>query len=582
MEPFMKRRPTPPARRSRRSASTSIRGYRDFVVGVRRLDARKVAVTVDASPAGRLDTMVTVIFPEKEAAALRDSFLVGLTNTRVEGGRMMITAEEAAAIGTRLAQILFPTEVFRLFATSLASVVRAGSGLRIRLSMDPPLMDLPWEYVCRPDRRGQSGISDFLLLDPSVSMVRHAADASISISPITGRQRLAFVGTFWEGKRDMWEVGREFALLNEALTPVARYIQPDFMVTSDAKVLDSRSLAGAAIFHYAGHVDFDRKGRAFLVKELPTSHAVSSNDVIYIDDLAPRLAKNGTRLAVMSACNSGYWPAAKPLLDAGVPVVIGLNGGVASITTIEFCAKLYESLAVGLSLDESVGRARMHVLEWGAEHDLFDWGLFMVHMSCPDAVLFPRRDTPALARQQRTVRQAHAETIGSTLELAKKIDGMNFGEIMSELTKRRVLVLGRFTGRRLSVLEVIKSHLKGHDNHYLPELFTFAKPKSRDLVEAIIGFAALSRFVIADLSEPKSVQSELEAIAPHFQSVPIVALINRTGKEYATYESIKRRVNVVKPTIRYRDVDDLVEKLDTQVVPQAEAKLAEVRPPERA
>ena len=38
-------------------------------------------------------------------------------------------------------------------------------------------------------------------------------------------------------------------------------------------------------------------------------------------------------------------------------------------------------------------------------------------------------------------------------------------------------------------------------------------------------------------------------------------------------------MNVVKPTIRYRDVDDLIEKLDTVVVPQAEAKLTEVRPP---
>ncbi len=112
-------------------------------------------------------------------------------------------------------------------------------------------------------------------------------------------------------------------------------------------------------------------------------------------------------------------------------------------------------------------------------------------------------------------------------------------------------------------------------------MFTFEKPKSRDLVEAIIGFAAFSRFVIADLSEPKSVQQELEAIAPHFQSVPIVPLISGKGREFATFESIKRRVNVVNPTIRYRDVDDLKKKLDTDVVPQAEIKLKEVRPPTR-
>ena len=88
---------------------------------------------------------------------------------------------------------------------------------------------------------------------------------------------------------------------------------------------------------------------------------------------------------------------------------------------------------------------------------------------------------------------------------------------MSELTRRRVLILGRFIGRRLAVLEAIqRSPRRVTRTSYLPELFTFDKPESRDLVEAIIGFAALSRFVIADLSEPKSVPPELERHRAYF------------------------------------------------------------------
>ena len=224
----------------------------------------------------------------------------------------------------------------------------------------------------------------------------------------------------------------------------------------------------------------------------------------------------------------------------------------------------------------------MHLVEWVRSLDLFDWGHFMVHMPSPEASLFPRAATSGVARHQKSIRQDHAETIHSTLRLAKELDRMNFGEIMSELSKRRVLILGRFTGRRLEVLNGIKSHLERHSNRYIPELFTFRKPESRDLVEAIIGFAALSQFVIADLSEPKSIQSELEAIVPYFQSVPVVAVINRTGKEYATFSSVQRRENVVKPTVRYDNLDDLVKKLDEQVVPLAQQKLADVRPPVRA
>ena len=147
---------------------------------------------------------------------------------------------------------------------------------------------------------------------------------------------------------------------------------------------------------------------------------------------------------------------------------------------------------------------------------------------------------------------------------------MNFGDIMSELSRRRVLILGRFSERRLAVLELIKAHLKAHPNKYIPELFTFEKPELASLTEAIIGFAALSRFIIADISEPRSVQAELQAIVPNFQSIPVVPLISRTGKEYANLASLQAYKNFVKPTVRYRDLDDLLMKIDQQVVPLVE------------
>jgi hypothetical protein len=50
----------------------------------------------------------------------------------------------------------------------------------------------------------------------------------MNITPISGRQQLAFVGTLWEGGRDGWAVWEEFDRLREALRPVSRYIQPEF------------------------------------------------------------------------------------------------------------------------------------------------------------------------------------------------------------------------------------------------------------------------------------------------------------------------------------------------------------------
>ena len=82
---------------------------------------------------------------------------------------------------------------------------------------------------------------------------------------------------------------------------------------------------------------------------------------------------------------------------------IGVNGAVVSISTIEFCAKLYESLAVGLSVRRRRrSRARLHVFEWGAAYELFDWGAFMVHMSSP------RRGDVSAPRRRRRSRSASA------------------------------------------------------------------------------------------------------------------------------------------------------------------------------
>ena len=545
--------------------------YEDFVIVVKRMDASTVGIRVKASKAGRMAKSVKVAFPAKEGAELRASF----ASSSEKAGRSLIKPKEAASIGRRLSQVLFPGPVFQLFAECLGkAVMRPNRGVRIRLDMDASLVDLPWEYTCRPDRTGNGGMSDFLLLDPSISLVRQDADPWLSIEPIAGRQCFAFVGTLWEGGRDVWDVGKEFDLLRKGLKPVSRYIEPRYSVATQAAAFKLKQPGDAAIFHYAGHCDFDDDGRAYLLREV---RQLSAATILYVDALASVLASVGTRLTVMSACNSGYWSAVKPLLYAGIPAVIGLNGVVASNSTIEFCAKLYESLAVGLTLDEAVGRARLHVMEWGRQHELFDWGLYMVYMPSPELTLFQRKTTRAVAMQQESVRQDHALTIGKALTHAKKLDGMNFGEVMSVLSTRRVLILGRFTARRLKVLEAIKMHLQKHPNNYIPELFTYDKPASRDLVETIIGMAALSRFIIADLSEPKSVQAELEAIVPHFQSVPVVPLINQTGKEYATFSSLQRRENVVKPTVRYGDIDDLIEKLDEQVVPLAEKTLAEVQ-----
>src|SRR6185436_13379662 len=205
---------------------------------------------------------------------------------------------------------------------------------------------------------------------------------------------------------------------------------------------------GSAIVHYAGHCDFYKDGTAYLVQQMSLKQKLANIEKIDIDKFAQLLENEKTRLIVLSACNSGFWPVARPLLETGTPALIGINGGIASVSTIEFCAKLYETLSLGLTLDEAVSAARLHVLEWGRKHDLFDWGLFMVYMPSQAATLFPRKRSATVSKRQKRQREENDIAINSSFQLIRELDKRNYAEIMSILIKHRVLILGRFTGRR--------------------------------------------------------------------------------------------------------------------------------------
>jgi hypothetical protein len=59
------------------------------------------------------------------------------------------------------------------------------------------------------------------------------------------------------------------------------------------------------------------------------------------------------------------------------------------------------------------------------------------------------------------------------------------------------------------VLDGIREELRRRD--WVPILFDFDKPTQRDFTETILTLAGLARFVIADITNPKSSPLELQA-----------------------------------------------------------------------
>ena len=145
--------------------------------------------------------------------------------------------------------------------------------------------------------------------------------------------------------------------------------------------------------------------------------------------------------------------------------------------------------------------------------------------------------------------------------------------VIDTITSKVVLILGNFREHK-AVLDAIRNELRNHD--YLPVLFDFEKPKNRDLTETVSTLAHMARFIIADITEPRSIPHELQAIVPHL-TVPVQPLLleGSTG-EYGMFQGLKKNRHWVLPTHHYKDVNYLLASLEEKVIAPAEAKAQEL------
>ncbi|TAH42530.1 MAG: hypothetical protein EYC67_15795 [Betaproteobacteria bacterium] len=158
------------------------------------------------------------------------------------------------------------------------------------------------------------------------------------------------------------------------------------------------------------------------------------------------------------------------------------------------------------------------------------------------------------------------------LELAQFVYLMVHNEkirgIIDTIGRKAVLILGRFYAECKALLDALKVRLREFD--LVPIVFDWDKPTSRDLTETVALLASMSRFVVADVTDARSIPQELSEIVPRLPSVPVQPILLRGDPGYAMFEHWTS-YRTMLPVYQYRDQADLLDNVQQAILAPVEA-----------
>jgi uncharacterized protein YjbI with pentapeptide repeats len=146
-------------------------------------------------------------------------------------------------------------------------------------------------------------------------------------------------------------------------------------------------------------------------------------------------------------------------------------------------------------------------------------------------------------------------------------------DVLGTITSKVVLILGRFTPERKIVLDALREGLRQYN--FTPVVFDFEKPADKNITETVSTLAHMARFVIADLTDAKSIPQELQRIVPDLPSLPVQPIILESQFEYSMFKDFLDYSWVLLPH-RYANPDDLLASLSEKVIGPALDKSKEI------
>jgi hypothetical protein len=148
--------------------------------------------------------------------------------------------------------------------------------------------------------------------------------------------------------------------------------------------------------------------------------------------------------------------------------------------------------------------------------------------------------------------------------------------LIDTITSKAVLILGRFSEERKPVLDAIRDELRKPEHNYLPIVFDFDPTTNQTIIETVKTLAGMSRFVIADITDARSVPQELQIIDTHCRTVAVRLIKKRGEPEYGMLD-FRNSPWSVKGRYEYDSLEELLGSIKENVIGPAEAKVKELR-----
>jgi hypothetical protein len=146
-------------------------------------------------------------------------------------------------------------------------------------------------------------------------------------------------------------------------------------------------------------------------------------------------------------------------------------------------------------------------------------------------------------------------------------------DVIDTIGKKGVLLLGRFTEGRITILERLREKLRSLG--YVPMVFNFDKPEAKNFTETVRLLANLSHFVIVDITNPRATPLELQAAVPDYM-VPFAPILEDGQEPFSMFVDLQNQYDWVLDVIVYSSTDRLIEVLEDKVIGPAKVKFDEL------